>query len=60
MWNFRKQAKRAERVQAEVVELLEHITDEIAAADAVEVLPKLRHMVKRLRYDAEMEAKQDG
>lgn len=54
-WPFRKQADLAEQLLNELNGLLAHITDEIAAADAVEALARLRHMRKVLAADAERE-----
>lgn len=55
IWPFRTQADYAEQIRAELAGLLTHITDEIAVADAVEALARLRHMRKVLAADAERE-----
>lgn len=57
MWPFRRQADEAEEIRARLVELMQHITDEIAAGDAVEMLPRIRHMCNVLRADQEREEK---
>lgn len=55
MWPFRRQAAEAEQLRDALTELMQHVTDEIAAADAVEMLPRIRHMCNVLRADAERE-----
>lgn len=60
IWRFRRQADQAEQLRAELAALLTHITDEVAVADAVEALARLRHMRKVLQADAEREAGYDS
>ena len=52
LWSKRKQAEHAQRLLNELLDFQKHLTDEIAAADAVEGLRILRHMNKVLRAQA--------
>jgi CheY-like chemotaxis protein len=58
LWPFRRQADEAEAMREALADLLGHITDEIAAADGVEALQRLRHMSRVLRADADEELDQ--
>lgn len=51
MWPFKRQADRAEELREALAELMKHINDEIAMADAVEAAARLRHMTRQLRED---------
>lgn len=55
MWPFKRQADRAQEVCDALADLMQHVTDEIAAADAVEAAQRLRHMTRVLRSDQERE-----
>lgn len=51
LWSKRKQAEHAQRLLDEFLDFQKHLTNEIAAADAVEGLRILRHMNKVLRSE---------
>lgn len=51
LWPFKRQADRAEELRDALADLMQHVTDEVAAADAVEAVGRLRHMTRVLRED---------
>lgn len=51
LWSKRKQAEHAQRLLNELLDFQKHLTNEVAAADAVEGLRILRHMNKVLRSE---------
>src|SRR5690606_37448516 len=55
VWPFNKQELVADKVLRELLDLLNHITDQVAACDAVEAAQRIRHMKKVLHVHVQQE-----